>query len=102
MRGFRGKGLVYQRTGVTADDRTKLDLVRQGLGLALLERTEAQAEMDVGNVVVLSTESITTNLSFGYLTSKATDPLIRALRAAVFSAFGVIRELPAAGAQTLA
>ena len=96
---FAAKELSYERAGVTADDRTKLELVRGGLGLALLERTEAQVEMALGNIVIVSSEPITTTLSFGYLLTKATDPLIRSLRNAVLAAFGVIRELPAVAGQ---
>lgn len=38
-----------------------------------------------------------TTLSFGYLSTNASDPLIRPLRAAVLAAFNVLREVAVAG-----
>ena len=96
-RWFTERGLSYERGVNTSDDRTKLELVRKGLGLALLEQSEALTEMDEGKVLIRSTEPISTTLSFGYLSTNASDPLIRPLRAAVLAAFKVLREVAAAG-----
>ena len=90
---FTEKGLTYKRGVNTADDRTKLELVREGLGLALLESSEAQNEMAEGKVLIRTTRPITTTLSFGYLNNRADDPLIRAMRLSVLAAFGCVREV---------
>lgn len=96
-RWFAERGLSYERGVNTSDDHTKLELVREGLGLALLEQSEAHTEMDEGKVLIRSTEPIRSTLSFGYLSANASDPLIRPLRAAVLAAFNVLREVAVAG-----
>lgn len=97
---FRDRGLQYERTVQTDDDRTKADLISAGVGLALLEKTEAQQAVDQGKAVIWQTDPILCDLSFGYLSTRREDPLIRALRRAVLDVWGVVTDVSSTARQT--
>ena len=80
---FHQKGLKCQRIVQTDDDRAKLDLVTAGIGVALLEKTEAEAAVRSGKAVIWPTDQIKCDLSFIFSSKRNQDPLITSLRNAV-------------------
>lgn len=90
---FAARGLV-QRKGVSADDdHTRVELVSAGMGLALLEKSDALRAVETGHAFVWPCESIQSNLSFAYLAARKNDPLIRALRMAVASEWELVTDV---------
>ena len=80
---FQQRGLKCQRIVQTDDDRAKLDLVTAGIGIALLEKTEAEGAVRSGKAVIWPTDVIKCDLSFIYSSKRNQDPLITSLRNAV-------------------
>jgi DNA-binding transcriptional LysR family regulator len=80
---FAHRRLDYQRVVQTSDEATKLALVGAGVGLTLLEQSEAQDAARAGKLVVWETEPIPCDLSFAYAAERAPDPLIKAVAAEV-------------------
>ena len=80
---FQDRGLRCQQIVQTDDDRTKLDLITAGIGIALLEKTEAEEAAQAGKAVIWPTDPIRCDLSFIYLATRNQDPLISSLRNAV-------------------
>jgi len=76
---FAHRHLDYQRVVRTDDEATKLELVGAGVGLALLEHSEAQDAAREGKLVVWGTEPIPCDLSFAYTAERAHDPIIKAV-----------------------
>jgi DNA-binding transcriptional LysR family regulator len=85
---FRSRGLEYRRLIHTDDDRTKIELIGAGLGVALLEKTEAARAAATGSAFIWRTEPIRCDLFFARLSNRGRDPLIRALQAGVMSVWG--------------
>ena len=92
---FQDRGLRYRQLLLTNDDRTKIDLIGSGLGVSLVERTDAEAAMAAGDVFIWPTEPITCDLFFAHQTSRGQDPLIRALKAIVMDVWEVEAEASA-------
>ena len=90
---FKERGLQYQRTVCTDDEATKIELIRAGIGLALIEKQEARQAVEQGGVVVWPAEPIHCDLSFAYHSKRRQDPLLRALRGAVFEGWGLVRNV---------
>jgi DNA-binding transcriptional LysR family regulator len=75
---FEARGLSYKRFVLSNDETTKVELVAAGLGLALLEESEARAAHD--RVIIYDTPTIPCTLSLAYLARRRREPLIKALR----------------------
>jgi DNA-binding transcriptional LysR family regulator len=84
---FRERGLSPQQTVQVSSEATKLALVTSGVGLALLEESEAVEAAQAGRIAIWHSESVECALSFVYLASREDDPLIRALVDAVVCAW---------------
>lgn len=80
---FAAHGLRAQRVVETNDEATKCDLVRAGIGLALLDRGEADALSAAGVAVIREPEPMACDLSLVYAAQRADDPLIQAVAASV-------------------
>jgi DNA-binding transcriptional LysR family regulator len=86
---FAQRGLVYQQAVVSADDATKCELVQAGVGITLLEETEAKEAAQAGRLAIWAGEPIGCELSFACLTSRAEEPLIKAGLAALAAVWRV-------------
>lgn len=80
---FAARGLRAQRVVQTNDEATKYDLVRAGIGLALLDREEADTLAVAGAAVIREPEPMRCDVSLVYDASRASEPLIQAVAASV-------------------
>jgi DNA-binding transcriptional LysR family regulator len=85
---FARRNLKSQRIVEADDELTKCELVGAGLGLALLERQEAEHAAQTGRLVIWQTDPIPCDLNFACLRSRHDDPLIVALDAEVKRSWG--------------
>jgi DNA-binding transcriptional LysR family regulator len=76
---FKREHISYQQAVTSDDDTTKLELVSAGIGLALLERTEAEEAAQEGKIAVWQRRLFKCELSWAYLKNRGEDPLINAL-----------------------
>jgi DNA-binding transcriptional LysR family regulator len=76
---FKRKHISYQQAVTSDDDTTKLELVSAGIGLALLERTEAEEAAQEGKIAIWQRRSFKCELAWAYLKNRSEDPLIKAL-----------------------
>jgi DNA-binding transcriptional LysR family regulator len=75
---FEARGLSYKRFVQSDDETTKVELVSDGLGLTLLEESEARAAHD--RVTIYNAPPIPCTLSLACLARRRNEPLIKALR----------------------
>jgi DNA-binding transcriptional LysR family regulator len=85
---FRQRGLQYHRVVRSHDEGTKAELVIAGVGLAMLERSEAEQAQTAGRMTIWAPVPLHCPLHFAYLTKRQDDPLIRALRTGVMQVWG--------------
>jgi DNA-binding transcriptional LysR family regulator len=83
---FDGLGVDYRRAATSGDDRARLELVRAGLGLTLLERGEAERGAAAGDLAVWETEPLELELSLVTLAERAGEPRLEALVSEVVDA----------------
>jgi DNA-binding transcriptional LysR family regulator len=76
---FKREHISYQQAVTSDDDATKLELVSAGIGLALMERTEAEEAAQEGKITTWQRRSFKCELSWAYLKNRSEDPLINAL-----------------------
>jgi DNA-binding transcriptional LysR family regulator len=77
---FAEKALTLSRTITTNDETTKLDLVKQGSGVALLSADECKNNVANGEIVTWdNTKPIQCELSFAFLHKRKSDPVIAAM-----------------------
>jgi DNA-binding transcriptional LysR family regulator len=86
---FAQRQLDYQRVVLTHDEATKCALVSAGVGLALLERSEAEAARQAGQLVLWDTPPLWCDLSIAYARQRAHDPRIQAVVTSVCHAWGL-------------
>jgi DNA-binding transcriptional LysR family regulator len=86
---FAQRQLDYHRVVLTNDEATKCALVSAGVGLALLERSEAEAARQAGKLVIWDTPPLRCALSIAYARQRAHDPMIQAVVASVCHAWGL-------------
>jgi DNA-binding transcriptional LysR family regulator len=86
---FAQRQLDYQRVVLTHDEATKCALVSAGVGLALLERSEAEGARQAGKLVIWDAPPLPCDLSVAYARQRAHDPLIQAVVASVCHAWGL-------------
>jgi len=82
---FLARGLKCQRLVETDSERAKLDLITAGIGIALLEKTEADEAVRAGKAIIWPTDVIKCDLAFIYSSKRNQDPLIASLRNAVLN-----------------
>lgn len=87
---FRQRGLQYHRVAQSHDDVTKAELVAAGIGLAMLERSEAAQAQQAGRLMIWETEPMHCALHFAYGAKRQDDPLLRALQTAVMQVWEII------------
>lgn len=73
---FTERGIPYQSLVTTDDEASKAELVAAGLGLSLLEASEAQTYARMGKVRVVEAIAFPCELSMVCLTYRRLDPLI--------------------------
>lgn len=76
---FKKKKLFFQKAVTTDDEATKSELVQMGVGLCLLEKSEAEQAAAEAKLVIWQSEPILCKLSWAYLKNRKDDPLINAL-----------------------
>jgi len=76
---FSKLGLEYERVVMSDDERTKLDLVRDGVGVSLLEHAALTADIEQKKIIVWEHQTFTAKLHFAYSASRKNEPLLRAL-----------------------
>lgn len=84
---FHQRGLKFQRvaTPQTGDDATKVELISAAIGLALLEKQEAELAAAQGRLMIWPSEAISCDLSFACLRQRQSEPLILAVQNAVLT-----------------
>ena len=82
------RGLPYHHVVRSHDEGTKAELVTAGVGLAMLERSEAEQAQQAGRLMIWATAPLHCPLHFAYSTKRQDDPLIRALRTGVMHVWG--------------
>jgi DNA-binding transcriptional LysR family regulator len=80
---FANRNLDYRRVVQSEDDMTKMQLVSAGVGVALLERSEAEHAASEGKLTLWQHEPIQSELHFGYLWERQADPLMTALESVI-------------------
>jgi DNA-binding transcriptional LysR family regulator len=80
---FAQRHLDYQRVVQASDEATRLELVSAGVGLALLEQSEASTAADEGKLVMWETAAIPCALSLVYARERQHEPLIKTVAQAV-------------------
>ncbi len=75
---FAKHNLTPQQRLKSADEATKSELVCSGVGLALLERSEAEQVVATGQAFIWETDPIYCDLHLAYLTRRKQDLLIEA------------------------
>lgn len=75
---FARRGLAVRKAVVTDDSVTKIDLVRAGVGAALVERADAEAAGE--GVVLWAPQPITCTLALAWPAQKTEDPCLAAFR----------------------
>lgn len=88
---FKKKKLALQNMVRTDDDATKVELVKMGVGAALLEKNEAEQGATEGKLLIWNAqEVITSNLSWVHLKNRKEDPLISALTEQVLKVWDIV------------
>lgn len=72
----RGLGTGYEKIAQVDDETTKAELVASGLGLSLLERSEAEKLVKQAQVTIWATDPIYCDLSIVCLAHRQHDPLV--------------------------
>jgi DNA-binding transcriptional LysR family regulator len=75
--------LAVSQKVASNDEFTKRELVSAGVGLALIERGDAEEGVRAGALVIWPAEPTPCALSFASLAARGDDPLIRAVHNAV-------------------
>lgn len=77
---FEKQSLNYQQAIQTDDDATRITLVMAGVGLSLLEASEARQESQKGHLYIPALDPIYCPLSIACATHRQHEPLIKAVR----------------------
>ncbi len=86
---FRKRKLAFQNIIRTDDETTKCELVHMGVGLSLLEKSEAEQAQTEGKLFIWESEAISSKISWVHLKNRKDDPLIAALTAEVLKVWNV-------------
>lgn len=86
-RAFARCGLTPPVAARSSDEGTKIALIRDGVGLALLERHEAETASAEGGIVFTEPEALSCDLYLIYPIQRGADPAIRAVVRGVLEAW---------------
>jgi len=73
---FAELGLTCNKVMSISDDATRLELVKGGIGMSVIEKRLAETS---DQIIIWETEPFFCDLNFAYLKSRADEPLIRAI-----------------------
>ena len=90
---FDQHNLSLRQIAQSGDEETKCQLVGAGVGLALLEKSEAEQAVEAGKIVVWQTDSIWCDLSLAYLANQQEHPLIQAIVSIVEEVWLDVRDM---------
>ncbi|MBL8061804.1 MAG: LysR family transcriptional regulator [Anaerolineales bacterium] len=76
---FKKRKLVMNHVVRADNEGNKCELVQAGIGMALLEKSEAEEAEANGKLYIWKTEPITSKVSWVYLKNRKDDPLLSAL-----------------------
>ncbi len=76
---FQAQGIEIKQNVRVNDENTKLSLVKEEVGMALLVSDECRSSAERGDIVIWETDPIFCDLNFAYLNKRASEPLISAL-----------------------
>lgn len=82
---FKKRKLTMNHVVWMDDEFNKCALVEEGIGMALLEKSEAEQAVSNGKVLIWKTEPIKCKVSWAHLRNRSDDPLITALTAQVLN-----------------
>lgn len=87
---FAERGLTCNKVMSISDDATRLELIKGGIGLSVIEKCLAEESVQI---VIRETEPFFCDLNFAYLKSRAGESLIRAVIAQVTTLWQAESEL---------
>jgi DNA-binding transcriptional LysR family regulator len=85
---FQKRGLNLSQVVQVGDETTKSELIKAGVGLALLEKGEAEQGVKTGKIVVWTTHPIYCDLAVAYLSERQNEPLLQALLGNILRLWG--------------
>lgn len=85
---FKKRKLAMNHVVWMDDEFNKCALVEEGIGMALLEKSEAEQAASNGRIFIWKTEPIKCKVSWVHLRNRSDDPLISALTAQVLNVWG--------------
>jgi DNA-binding transcriptional LysR family regulator len=80
---FCGRGLTPHKVALSDDGVTKLGLIRAGVGVALLERMEAEAAAAQGGIALWAPQPLFCTLGLACLERRRGEPALTAVRQAI-------------------
>lgn len=78
---FEELDLTFERLVMSDDERTKLDLVRDGVGISLLEYDALEEDVQQNRIIIWKKEMFSAHLHLAFLNRRSEDPLLKALLA---------------------
>jgi DNA-binding transcriptional LysR family regulator len=98
---FTSMGHTPPKVVVADDGATKIDLIRAGVGAALMEQSEGEEAAASGGVALWNPDGIRCPLSFAWLKQREKEPLLDAMRTAVEQIWQTSERAPSILAQQL-
>ncbi|RIK30977.1 MAG: LysR family transcriptional regulator [Chloroflexi bacterium] len=86
---FAQRGLTPTKIALVDDGATKVDLIRAGVGAALVEQDEAEAAAAQGGIVLWTPQPLYCPLAFVWPAHRRGEPALTALRTAVLRVWGI-------------
>lgn len=86
---FAQQGLAVRKVAVVDDGATKIDLIRAGVGAALVERDEASRAAAQGGIVLWAPQPLRCPLAFVWPAHRRSEPVLMALRTEVLRVWGI-------------
>jgi len=86
---FEALGLAFERLVMSDDEQTKLDLVRDGVGISLLELAALEDDVRQNRIVIWEKERFSAMLHLAYLKQRSEDPLLKALLPVALSIWNI-------------
>jgi DNA-binding transcriptional LysR family regulator len=86
---FAQQGLTVRKVAVADDGATKIDLIRAGVGAALIEGDEANGAAAQGGIVLWAPQPLCCPLAFVWPAHRRGDPALLALRAEVLRVWDI-------------
>ncbi len=90
---FQQKNMEFNRNICSDDEAIKSELVSSGVGLSLIEKTEAELAVDDSKLCIWKTKRIHCDLFFAYLTKRSGDPLIAVLESNILNVWEINKKV---------